>query len=324
MPRRRTLLAAPLFLAGATERHALAQPVFPDRPVRIVVGFTPGGATDIAVRAFAPRMGELLGQPIVVENRAGAGGNIAMEAVVRAPADGHTLLLGTIGTLVVNPITTRMGFDPVEEFLPVGIAVEAFNILVVPADRPWRDLADLLAAARAAPGRLSWGYSGIGTTGHLAGTLLDRMAAIDTIGVSYRGGAPLATDLLAGRIDYAFSTAPPALPHVAAGRLRAIAVPTAGRAALLPQVPTVAEGGVTGFDVQSWYALLAPRGTPAPVIARLNAALQGALTDPETVATLLRNGLEPMPGPAEALARGWEAERSKWQPMIRAMGIRPE
>ncbi len=322
MLRRRGLMAAPF--VPLISRVGAAQSAFPDRPVRIVVGFTPGGATDIAVRAIAPKMGELLGQSIIVENRAGAGGNIAMEAVVRAPADGHTLLLGTIGTLVINPITTRMGFDPVEELAPVGIAVEAFNILVIPADRPWRGVDELLAAARAAPGRLSWGYSGIGTTGHLAGSLLDRMAGIDTIGVSYRGGAPLATDLLAGRIDYAFSTAPPALPHVAAGRLRALAVPTAARAALLPLVPTVAEGGVAGFDVQSWYAVLAPRGTPAAAIARLNAALRGALTDPDTAATLARNGLEPMPGPPEALARGWAEERAKWQPVIRAMGLRAE
>jgi tripartite-type tricarboxylate transporter receptor subunit TctC len=321
MPRltRRALLAA---LPLATP--ALAQDGFPNRPIRIVVGFTPGGATDIAVRAFGPRMGDILGQSIVVENRPGAGGNIAMEAVARAPADGHTLLLGTIGTLVINPMVMRMPVDSMRDLVPVSIAVDLFNILVVPMDRPWRSVADLVAAAKAAPGTLSWGHSGIGASPHLSGLMLDRLAGIETIGVSYRGGAQVATDLLAGRIDYSFATAPSVMQQVETGRLRALAVPTARRSRLLPDVPTVAEGGVPGFDVASWYAITAPRGTPEAVVNRLSEAMRQALADAEVTATLNRNGLEPMATTPAQFAAAWEAERVKWEPVIRSGNIRIE
>lgn len=317
LPRRSLLALSALPLAAP----ALAQQGFPDRPVRIVVGFTPGGATDIAVRAFGPRMGEILGQPVVVENRPGAGGNIAMENVARSPADGHTLLLGTIGTLVINPMVMRMPVDPLRDLMPVSIAVDLFNILVVPVDRPWRSVTDLVAAAKAAPGTLSWGHSGIGGSPHLSGLMLDRLAGLETISVAYRGGAQVATDLLSGRIDYSFATAPSVMGHVETGRLRALAVPTAQRSHLLPQVPTVAEGGVTGFDVASWYAITAPTGTPAPVIAKLAQAMRGALEDAEVIATLNRNGLEPMPTSPEAFAAAWAAERAKWEPVVRAGGL---
>ncbi|MGG5811425.1 Bug family tripartite tricarboxylate transporter substrate binding protein [Falsiroseomonas sp. CW058] len=319
---RRGLLAAAAGLPLA--RPALAQDVFPNRPVRIVVGFTPGGATDIAVRAFGPRMGEILGQPVVVENRPGAGGNIAMEAVARSAPDGHTLLLGTIGTLVINPMVMRMPVDPQRDLVPVSIAVDLFNILVVPMDRPWRGVAELVAAAKAAPGRLSWGHSGIGASPHLSGLMLDRLAGIETIGVSYRGGAQVAGDLLAGRLDYSFATAPSVMQFVETGRLRALAVPTAQRSRLLPGVPTVAEGGVPGFDVASWYAITAPRGTPDPVVARLAEAMREALADAEVTANLNRNGLEPMATTPAQFAAAWAAERAKWEPVVRAGGLRVE
>lgn len=327
MPRltRRALIAtAALPLAVPALGPALAQEGFPNRSIRIVVGFTPGGATDIAVRAFGPRMGEILGQAIVVENRPGAGGNIAMEAVARAPADGHTLLLGTIGTLVINPMVMRMPVDPLRDLLPVSIAVDLFNILVVPMDRPWRSVADLVAAAKAAPGTLSWGHSGIGASPHLSGLMLDRLAGIETIGVSYRGGAQVATDLLAGRIDYSFATAPSVMQYVETGRLRALAVPTAQRSRLLPHVPTVAEGGVPGFDVASWYAITAPRGTPDAIVNRLSDAMRQALGDAEVIATLNRNGLEPMATTPAQFATAWQAERVKWEPVIRSGNIRVE
>ena len=323
MPRltRRALMTA---VALPLAAPALAQDGFPNRPIRIVVGFTPGGATDIAVRAFGPRMGEILGQSIVVENRPGAGGNIAMEAVARAPADGHTLLLGTIGTLVINPMVMRMPVDPLRDLMPVSIAVDLFNILVVPMDRPWRSVADLVAAAKAAPGTLSWGHSGIGGSPHLSGLMLDRLGGIETIGVSYRGGAQVATDLLSGRIDYSFATAPSVMQQVETGRLRALAVPTAQRSRLLPNVPTVAEGGVPGFDVASWYAITAPRGTPEPIVNRLSEAMRQALADAEVTATLNRNGLEPMSTTPTQFAAAWEAERVKWEPIIRSGNIRIE
>lgn len=318
---RRALLAAatlPLALP------ALAQDGFPSRPVRLVVGFVPGGATDISARAMAPKMSEVLGQPVIVENRPGAGSNLASEVVARAPADGHTILLATLGALVISPMIMRLPVDPARDLVPISIAVDLFNILVCPADRPWRNAADVIAAAKARPGQLSWGHSGIGSAPQLAGLLFAKMAGIDTIGVSYRGGGLVVTDLVAGRLDYGFPTAPSVLPQVQEGRVRALAVPTAQRSRLLPNIPTVAESGLPGYDVPSWYGLVAPAGTPQPAIARLNQAAVTALRDPGVIAALNRAGLEAMPTTQEEMARAWAAERAKWEPIIRESGIRIE
>jgi len=317
---RRSLLAA----AAATPlaRPALAQEGFPNRPVRLVVGFTPGGATDISARAMMGKMSEVLGQPVVVENRPGAGSNLASEIVARSPADGHTILLATLGALVISPMIMRLPIDPSKDLVPVSIAVDLFNIMVTPADRPWRSAADVIAAAKAKPGELSWGHSGIGSAPQLAGLLFAKMAGIDTIGVSYRGGGLVVTDLVSGRLDYGFPTAPSVLPQVREGRVRALAVPTANRSRLLPEVPTVAESGLPGYDVPSWYAIVAPAGTPQPAIAKLNQAVTTALRDPGVTEVLNRNGLEPMPTTPEEMARAWAAEREKWGPLIRESGIR--
>jgi tripartite-type tricarboxylate transporter receptor subunit TctC len=298
---------------------------FPSRSIRLLVGFAPGGATDGAARAIAPRLSELLGQQVVVENRGGAGGNIATEAAVRAAPDGYTLLLGTIGPLIVNPIMERsLPYDPLRDLAPVSTLVEAYGVLVVPASRPWRTVADLVAEAKRRPGALNWGYSGVGTSGHLSGLLLDRVAGIDTQGISYRGGAPLMTDLIAGRLDYAFSTAPTALPNVENGRLRALAVPTPQRVRALPNVPTIAETGVPGYEVFSSYGLLAPRGTPPAVIARIAAAVRLALETPEVITALARQGLEAQPGTPEGYGAFLRAEVEKWGPLIRANNLRAE
>jgi len=319
---RRVLVAAAA--AAPLARPALAQDGFPNRPVRLVVGFVPGGATDISARAIAPKMSEVLGQPVVVENRPGAGSNLASEYVARSPADGHTILLATLGALVISPMIMRLPVDPAKDLVPISIAVELFNIMVCPADRPWRSPADVIAAAKARPGQLSWGHSGIGSAPQLAGLLFAKMAGIETIGVSYRGGGLVVTDLISGRLDYGFPTAPSVLPQVQEGKVRALAVPTAQRSRLLPDIPTVAESGLPGYDVPSWYGLVAPAGTPARAIARLNQAAVAALRDAQTVATLNRAGLEAMPSTPEEMARAWAAERAKWEPVIRESGIRIE
>jgi tripartite-type tricarboxylate transporter receptor subunit TctC len=319
--RRRALLGAAALPLAAP---AYAQDTFPSRPLRLIVGFTPGGATDISARAIAPKLGEALGQPVIVENRPGAGSNIASEVVARSPADGHTLLLATLGALVVSPMVVRLPIDPARDLVPVSIAVDLFNILVLPMDRPWRSVADLVAAAKAAPGRLSYGTSGIVGGPHLAGLLFDRMAGIETTPVHYRGGALVVTDLLAGRVDYSFATAASVLAQVREDKLRALAVPHAERSRLMPEIPTVAESGVPGFDVPSWYGILAPRGTPEPAIARINAAMRVALQDAEATAVLNRNGLEPRWSTPEQMAQALEAERRTWTPIIRESGIRIE
>jgi tripartite-type tricarboxylate transporter receptor subunit TctC len=322
MPTRRAIgLALPAFVAARSSR---AQASFPDRPVRVVVGFTAGGATDGAMRAVAPRWGELLGQTVVVDNRGGAGGNIATEAVVRAPADGLTLLLGTIGPMVVNPVAGSLTFDPMADLAPVAPLVFQLGVLVVPAAKPWRSLGELVAEAKRQPGVLNWGYSGIGTSGHLAALLMDKLAGIQTVGVAYRGGGPLMTDLVAGRLDYAFSTAPPAMPQIESGRLRALAVPATRRAAFLPDTPTVEEAGLPGFDVGNVYGILAPRGTPPAAIARLASTLREALGHAETVAALRRQGLEPAPGGPEDYAATLRTDQARFVPLVRDAGIRVE
>ncbi len=325
MPSRRAVLAGIASLPGAAGLARGQDAPYPNRAIRLLVGFAPGGATDGAARAVAPRMSELLGQQVVIENRGGAGGNIATEAAVRSAPDGYTILLGTIGPLIVNPVMDRsLPFDPLRDLAPISTLVEAYGVLVVPADRPWRGVGELVAEAKRRPGGLNWGYSGVGTSGHLSGLLLDRVAGIETQGVSYRGGAPLMNDLIAGRLDYAFSTAPTALPNVESGRLRALAVPTPRRVRALPEVPTIAETGVPGYEVFSSYGLLAPRGTPAAAIARLNAAVRGALETPEVVVALARQGLEAQYSTPEEYGTFLRTELAKWEPLIRANNLRPD
>ncbi|MGG5890053.1 Bug family tripartite tricarboxylate transporter substrate binding protein [Falsiroseomonas sp. HC035] len=316
---RRALLAAAALPLAAP---ALAQEGFPNRPLRLIVGFTPGGATDISARAIAPKMGEVLGQPVIVENRPGAGSNIATEVVARSPADGHTLLLATLGALVVSPMVIRLPVDPARDLVPVSVAVDLFNILVLPPDRPWRSVAELVAAAKAAPGRLSYGTSGIAGGPHLAGLLFNRLAGTDTTAVHYRGGGLVVTDLLSGQIDFSFATAASVLPQVRDGKLRALAIPHLERSRLMPDIPTVAESGLPGFDVPSWYAVMAPRGTPDAAIARLNAAMRVALEDAEVATVLNRNGLEPRWTTPDQMNEALAAERAKWTPIIRESGIR--
>ncbi len=320
--RRRSLLVGST--AAWLARPSLAQQGFPARPLRLMVGFAPGGGTDIAARAISPRIGDILGQPVVVENRPGAGGNIALEAVAHAPPDGHTLMFGTVGTLVINPLTMRMPVDPDRALVPVSLVADLFGILVIPTARPWRGVADIVAAAKAAPGSLSWGHSGVGTSTQLGGLLLDRLAGLNTVPVSYRGGGLVMTDLIAGRLDYSFATAPSALPHVESGKLRALAVPTAQRSRLLPDIPTVQEGGVANFDVASWYGILAPRGTPDATVAHLAGAIRTAVADSDVTAVLNRNGLETLTSTPEAFAAAWARERARWAPIIRDSGIRVE
>ncbi len=316
---RRTLLGAAALPLAAP---ALAQEGFPNRPLRLIVGFTPGGATDISARAIAPKMGEALGQPVIVENRPGAGSNIATEVVARSPADGHTLLLATLGALVVSPMVIRLPVDPAQDLVPVSVAVDLFNILVLPADRPWRSVAELVAAAKAAPGQLTYGTSGIVGGPHLAGLLFNRTAGTDTTAVHYRGGGLVVTDLLGGRVDFSFATAASVLPQVREGKLRALAIPHLERSPLMPEIPTVAESGLPGFDVPSWYGVMAPRGTPEPAIARLNAAMRVALNDAEVKAVLNRNGLEPRWTTPAQMNEALAGERTKWTPIIRDSGIR--
>ena len=299
--------------------HANAQAAeYPSRSIRMVVGFAAGGGTDLTARTMQPKLGEALGVSIVVENRPGAGGNLATELVTRAPADGYTLLMGSIGALAINPtIYDSLTFNPQTDLTPITLSGSILNVLVVPADRPWRTAADLIAAAKARPDTLTYGSSGVGSAGHLGGALLDQMADIKTVHVPYRGGGPLMTDLMGGKIDFAFSTAPTAVPQIEGGLLRALAVPTAVRSQLLPNVPTVAET-LPGYEVGNWYAVLGPRGLPAPIVERLNRIIRGTLRDATVVSHLGRHGVDPVTSTPDELAKFIRDETVKWAPIVRS------
>jgi len=325
MLQRRALLGAALTLP-ALAGTGRAQTSYPDHAIRLIVGFAPGGATDITTRLLAPRLQTALGgrAPVVVENRPGGSGNIATQAVVNADPDGYTLLMGTISALAINPsLFSDLPFDPQTDLTPIGLFVDVLNVLVVPADRPWKSLSELIATAREKPGALNYSSSGIGGAGHLGGALLDHLAGIRTVHVPYRGGGPAMTDLVSGKVDFSFATAPTALPLIQAGKIRALAVPTARRSPLLPDVPTVAET-VPGFEVANWYAMLGPKGLPQPIVTRLSAALQECLREPALADDLTHHGAEARPSTPEELARFLKAETEKWRPILKSSGAKPE
>jgi tripartite-type tricarboxylate transporter receptor subunit TctC len=320
------MIARRTLLAGlALPAMARAQSDWPQRAIRIVIPFAPGGSSDIAARLVVPRLSALLGQNLLIENRGGAGGNIAAETVARAPADGYTLFQGNIGTLAVNPTLYRsLPVDMERDFAPISHLMSVFYVLVAPMDRPWHSVAQLIAAAKAQPETLSAGNSGVGSMGHLSSVLFDHLAGVKTIPVPYRGGGPLANDVLAGKLDFSFSTVPTVLSLIEAGRVRALAVATAARSALLPGVPTVAEAGVAGFEVPNWDSWLAPRGTPPAVIARLNAAMRQVLSEPEIIAEYNKRGMEPLPSDPATLGAEIHQRIAQFAPIVRATGATPD
>ena len=323
MLRRRHLLAAAPALLAAPAVHAQGAG-FPNRTIRLLVGFAPGGTTDVAARLLAPRLQAALGQSVVVENRAGAGSNIATEAVTRAAPDGYTLLLGTIGGLAVNPtLYGNLSFDPLTDLTAITRVAMILNVLAVPADRPWRSVAELVAAARARP--LSFGSSGVGGAGHLAGEQFNMIGGMQNTHIPYRGGGPLIADLITGQFDFAFTPSSGARPQAEAGRARILAVATATPSPLLPGVPPVAAtSGLAGFDAQDWSTLMAPRGLPAPILAILHRAAATALAEAEVIQALAQRGMEATPSSPEECAAFIRSETAKWAPIVRASGARPD
>ncbi len=320
---RRSLLSLPPVLALAAT--ARAQPAYPSRSIRLVIGFAPGGSTDVVARVMSGRLQSLLGQSIVIDNRPGGGGNIATEAVSHATPDGYTLLLGTIGALAINPTLYRdLSFDPLKDLTPISRVSTVLNVLAVPVDRPWRSVAELIAAAKARPDTLTCASSGIGSAGHLANEQLNMLAGIRTVHVPYRGGGALQADLVSGKVDYAFTTALNAVPQAEDGRLRLLAVPDARRSRLLPEVPTMAENGLPGFEMVDWTALMGPRGLPEPVVQRIGEAIRATLTDPELVANLADRRVEVHPSTPQELTQYLRDETAKWAPIVRASGAVPD
>lgn len=316
-PTRRTLAAALAALALPLRAQG--------RTLRIVVPFTPGGTSDILARALAPRLAGALGETVVVDNRPGAGGSIAGAEVARAEPDGRTLFMGHVGTLAVNPaLYPKLAYDPLRSFVPVAWVARVPNVLVVPAASPWRTLREFIDGVRAQPGRRSYSSGGNGSAAHITMELLKLRAQLFMLHIPYRGTAPSVNDLLAGQVDATFTGAPVVLPLVRAGRLRALAVSSAQRIAALPDVPTVAESGYAGFEADQWYGLVAPAGTPAPTVQRLNAEVNKALALPDVAEQLAREGAAPVPTTPQAFGDLIRREIPRWAEVVKAGNVKPD
>jgi tripartite-type tricarboxylate transporter receptor subunit TctC len=312
-------LLAALSLAACALAHA--QP-YPSRPVRIVVPFPPGGPTDIVARLVSQKMTEGLKQPVVVENRAGAGGVLGTEFVAKAPADGYTLLMGTIGGLAVSmSLLPDRGYDTLRDFAPITQAVNVTSILVTHPSVPVKSVQELLALARLHPGKLNYGSSGGGTVTHLAGELLKLMGGVNIIHVPYKGGAPALTAILSGEVDLTYENSLIIVPHIKSGKVRALGVTSAQRSKLLPDLPSVAEA-LPGYGASGWYGLVAPAATPKDVLARLNAEAVKALRSPDVADKLSGQGAEPAPGSPGDFAAFIRAEIDKWSKVVKAANMK--
>jgi len=316
-----TRLYAVLFAALAAAASAQAQQ-WPSKPIRVVVNFPPGGAADQIARSVAPPVGEALGQPLVVENRPGANGNIGAEAVAKSPPDGYTLLMSSGGAFSVNPhLYTKLAFDPVKDLEPIAAAARILVFLVVKPDLAARSVAELIALARANPGKLSYGSPGSGSSPHIAMAMFASATGIQVTHVPYKGGAPALTDLLGGQLDFMFDPGI-GLGQVRAGKLRLLAVGSPKRSPLFPDAPTVAETGIAGFDADTWFGFYAPAGLAADIAARLNRELNRALQSPQVRDRILAIGGEPGAMSAAEFAEVQRKDRERFGVVIREAGIR--
>jgi tripartite-type tricarboxylate transporter receptor subunit TctC len=306
---------------GATGPLAHAQ-AYPAKPVHIVVPTTPAGITDLLARMVAQKLTEQLGQPFVVENRPGANGNIAAELVAKAPADGYTLLVGTIGVMSINPyVYKQVGYDPLRDFVAVAQLVSFSNVLAVHPSLPATSVADLIAYAKANPGKLSYSSSGSGGSPHMSMALFASMAGINIVHIPYKGSAPALMDLVSGQVQLTFGDPIATLPHVRSGKIRALGVSGAKRLAIAPEIPTVAEAGLAGYVVNGWLGVVAPAGTPSAVIDVLNAEINRALADPAIQEKLRTLAADPAPGSGAEFQRYIAAENQKWSKLVREANI---
>ena len=291
---------------------------FASKPITMVVGFAAGGATDTAARIIAKKLGENLGQSVLVDNRAGAGGNIAHQQVANAAPDGSIILLGSVGPLCIAPhLVAKLPYDPQRDLAPLTMGVSFPNVLVVHAGVPAKNFAEFLALAKAKPGALDYASTGVGSASHLAGEMFKQRAGVDIVHVPYKGGGPAMIDLLAGRITGYYSTPSTAGPHIESGKLRALAVTGLARLPSMPNVPTIAESGFPGFDATNWYAFVAPGKTPKAILDRWNTELVKVLNAPDVRDALNKHGLTPMPGSRDELAATIKRESATWAKVIK-------
>ncbi|ANN66091.1 tripartite tricarboxylate transporter substrate binding protein [Bordetella bronchialis] len=312
-------------LAGATALFAAAAPAYaayPDKPVRVVVGFSAGGTTDVIARIMSKELTESLGQSFVVENKPGAGSNIGTEYVARSAPDGYTLYFVAVTSAINQTLYTKLNFDLVKDFAPVALAAKVPNVLVVNPQVPVKSVKELVDYAKAHPGKLAFASSGSGTSIHMAGELFKLKAGVDVLHVPYKGSAPALTDLIGGQVQFMFDNMPSSWPHVQSGKLRALAVTTKERSPTAPDLPTMAESGFPGFDVSSWFGLIAPKGTPPEVIKTLNAAMVKALDKPEVKDAFDKLGAVPSKTTPEQFGEFIQSEVATWATVVKASGAR--
>jgi tripartite-type tricarboxylate transporter receptor subunit TctC len=323
-PSRRTLLAAAAALPWIPSAARAQAAGWPNRPVRIIVAFPPGQATDQAARALAQRLSETMGQQFVVENRPGAASIIGSEAAARAPNDGYTLFMGSSGSLAVNPgMYAKLPYDPIRDFVPIGLALKVPFFLVVNPSVPARSVAELVAYLKANPGKVNFGTAGNGASNHLSAEYFRSVAGVDMVHVPYKGSPPAVTDLLGGQISVMFETGPLTVPHVKTGKLRALAVASAQRSSALPELVTIAESGYPGFEAVGWAGLLAPAGTPREIVTRVNAEMVRSLAMPELKERFVAMGAELVSSTPEEFDAYIRSETAKWGKVIKDVGIQP-
>ena len=308
-------------IAGA----AYAQPSYPNKPIRLVVPFSAGGPTDVLARAIGQKLSDSLGQPIIVENRPGAGGNIASDYVAKAPPDGYTLVLGTVGTHAINAsLYSKLPFDAVRDFTPVALVASATIVMVVHPSVPAKTVKELLALAKSKPHHLNFASPGSGTPQHLAGELFKTVAGVEMVHVPYKGAAPALTDLLGGQVSLGFVSLPAALPYVKAEKLVALGVTASKRSAVAPEVPTIAESGLPGYEVENWYGVLAPPGTPKEIVNKLNTEIIKLLQTQDIKERLSNQGFEILQSTPEQFAAFIKLELVKWAKVVKLSGAKAD
>ena len=318
-----------LLLAATVLPLGLALPAqaeeWPSKPIRWVVPFPPGGAMDAIARALGEKASKTLGQPVVIENKPGAGGNIGTDYVAKSAPDGHTLMITSVGMATNKFLYAKLSYDPVKDFAPVSLLAVVPNVLVTNTTQPnVKTVADVVANARAQPGRLTYASAGNGTSIHLAGEVFTSLAKVDMQHIPYKGSGPAVTDLLGGQVNYMFDSITSAKPHILSGKLRAIGLTTAKRSSALPNVPTLAEAGLPGYEVSPWFAVFVPAGTPKPIIARLNAALLGAMNQPDVKAKFATIGAEPVGSTPEEMSAHLTREIDRWGKLIAEKNIKAD
>ena len=311
-------------LVASLPQQAFAQQGYPNKPIKFIVGFGAGGATDVVGRLMAKKIGDALGQPIIIENKAGASSNIGAEAVFRAAPDGYTFYVCAITSAINVSLFPKLPFDFAKDFEPVALFANVPNILVVHPSVPAKTVKELVELARAQPGKLSYASSGSGTSIHMCGELFKMLAKVDLVHIPYKGSAPAMIDMVGGQVQVMFDNMPSALPHVKAGKLRALAVTSAQRSPSAPNVPTMGEAGVQGFDVQSWFGLVAPKGTPKDIIARVNAEAVKALASADIKERFLDLGAVPGPMSPEAFGDYIRSEITRWAEVVKVSGAKVE